>query len=41
MISQGLKIIESEGDRLSMMVEDLLDFSRLSSSTFKYDKEKN
>ena len=40
MVSQGLKIIESEGDRLSMMVEDLLDFSRLSSSTFKYDKEK-
>lgn len=40
MVSQGLKIIESEGDRLSMMVEDLLDFSRLSSSTFKYNKEK-
>ena len=40
MVSQGLKIIESEGDRLSMMVEDLLDFSRLSSSTFKYEKEK-
>lgn len=40
MVSQGLKIIESEGDRLSMMVEDLLDFSRLSSSNFKYDKEK-
>lgn len=40
MISQGLKIIESEGDRLSMMVEDLLDFSRLSSSTFKYNKDK-
>ncbi len=40
MVSQGLKIIESEGDRLSMMVEDLLDFSRLSSSTFKYNKDK-
>ena len=40
MVSQGLKIIESEGDRLSMMVEDLLDFSRISSSTFKYEKEK-
>ncbi|WP_306484269.1 cell wall metabolism sensor histidine kinase WalK [Anaerococcus sp.] len=40
MMSQGLKIIENEGDRLSMMVEDLLDFSRLSSSSFKYDKEK-
>lgn len=40
MMNQGLKIIEDEGDRLSMMVEDLLDFSRLSSSSFKYDKEK-
>lgn len=39
MMNQGLKIIEDEGDRLSMMVEDLLDFSRLSSSNFKYDKE--
>lgn len=40
MMGQGLKIIEDEGDRLSMMVEDLLDFSKLSSSSFKYDKEK-
>lgn len=40
MVSQGLKIIETEGDRLSMMVEDLLDFSRLSSSTFKYEMDK-
>lgn len=40
MLNQGLKIIEDEGDRLSMIVEDLLDFSRLSSSSFKYDKEK-
>ena len=40
MMNQGLKIIEDEGDRLSMMVEDLLDFSKLSSSSFKYDKEK-
>lgn len=39
-MSQGLKIIEDEGDRLSMMVEDLLDFSRLSSTNYKYDKEK-
>lgn len=39
MLNQGLTIIESEGDRLSMMVEDLLDFSRLQSSTFKYNKE--
>ena len=38
MLSQGLYIIESEGDRLSMMVEDLLDFSRLQSSNFKYNK---
>ena len=38
MLNQGLSIIESEGDRLSMMVEDLLDFSRLQSSKFKYDK---
>ena len=40
MLSQGLNIIESEGERLSMMVEDLLDFSRLQSSTFKYVKDK-
>lgn len=40
MLNQGLTIIESEGDRLSMMVEDLLDFSRLQSSTFKYNKDK-
>ena len=39
MLNQGLSIIESEGDRLSMMVEDLLDFSRLQSSKFKYDKK--
>lgn len=40
MLNQGLGIIESEGDRLSMMVEDLLDFSRLQSSNFKYNKDK-
>ncbi len=40
MLNQGLSIIEGEGDRLSMMVEDLLDFSRLQSSTFKYEKDK-
>ncbi|MGO3019119.1 MAG: ATP-binding protein [Anaerococcus sp.] len=39
MLNQGLSIIESEGERLSMMVEDLLDFSRLSSSNFEYHKE--
>lgn len=39
MLNQGLNIIESEGERLSMMVEDLLDFSRLSSSNFEYHKE--
>ncbi|WP_296141438.1 HAMP domain-containing sensor histidine kinase [uncultured Anaerococcus sp.] len=40
MLNQGLSIIESEGDRLSMMVEDLLDFSRLQSSNFKYNKDR-
>lgn len=40
MLSQGLSIIESEGERLSIMVEDLLDFSRLSSSNYDYNKEK-
>lgn len=40
MLNQGLNIIESEGDRLSMMVEDLLDFSRLQSSNFKYNKDR-
>ncbi|MDY3054809.1 MAG: HAMP domain-containing sensor histidine kinase [Anaerococcus sp.] len=39
MLNQGLTIIENEGERLSMMVEDLLDFSRLSSSNFEYHKE--
>lgn len=39
MLNQGLTIIENEGERLSLMVEDLLDFSRLSSSSFQYDKE--
>lgn len=39
MLNQGLSIIENEGERLSMMVEDLLDFSRLSSSNFEYHKE--
>lgn len=40
MLNQGLTIIENEGERLSLMVEDLLDFSRLSSSNFEYHKEK-
>ena len=39
MLNQGLTIIENEGERLSLMVEDLLNFSRLSSSSFKYEKE--
>lgn len=39
MLNQGLSIIENEGERLSLMVEDLLDFSRLSSSNFEYHKE--
>lgn len=39
MLSQGLIIIENEGERLSLMVEDLLNFSRLSSSSFQYEKK--
>lgn len=39
MLSQGLKIIENESDRLSNMVEDLLDFSRLQSSSMTYIKK--
>src|SRR5699024_6368277 len=39
MLNQVLTNIENEGERLSMMVEDLLDFSRLSSSNFEYHKE--
>ncbi|MDO4594121.1 MAG: HAMP domain-containing sensor histidine kinase [Tissierellia bacterium] len=39
MLSQGLSVIEKESDRLSLMVEDLLDFSRLSSSSMTYDKK--
>lgn len=38
MLDQGLSIIEKESDRLSLMVEDLLNFSRLSSSTMKFEK---
>lgn len=39
MLNQGLTIIENEGERLSLMVEDLLNFSRLSSTSFQYEKE--
>ena len=39
MLNQGLNIIENEGERLSLMVEDLLNFSRLSSTSFQYEKE--
>ena len=39
MLNQGLTIIENEGERLSLMVEDLLNFSRLSSSSFQYEKD--
>lgn len=36
--NEGLKIIEKESDRLSDMVEDLLDFSRFTSPKFKLSK---
>lgn len=39
MLNQGLTIIENEGERLSLMVEDLLNFSRLYSTSFQYEKE--
>ena len=38
--NEGLKIIESESDRLSDMVEDLLDFSRFTSPSFTLSKSK-
>lgn len=37
-INEGLKIIEKESDRLSDMVEDLLDFSRFKSPRFSLNK---
>ncbi|MDO5026273.1 MAG: HAMP domain-containing sensor histidine kinase [Tissierellia bacterium] len=36
--NEGLQIIEKESDRLSDMVEDLLDFSRFTSPNFKLSK---
>ena len=38
MIKEGLRIIEQESDRLSDMVEDLLDFSRFTSPNFRLTK---
>lgn len=38
MLEEGLKIIEKESDRLSDMVEDLLDFSRFTSPKFNLTK---
>ena len=38
LIIEGLQIIEQESDRLSDMVEDLLDFSRFTSPNFKLTK---
>ena len=38
MLEEGLKIIEKESDRLSDMVEDLLDFSRFISPKFNLTK---
>ncbi|MDO5715035.1 MAG: HAMP domain-containing sensor histidine kinase [Tissierellia bacterium] len=39
LISDGLSIIENESDRLSKMVEDLLDFSRYISGRIQLDKD--
>lgn len=38
LVKEGLQIIEKESDRLSDMVEDLLDFSRFTSPKFKLTK---
>ncbi len=40
LVEQGLEIIESECNRLSLMVEELLDFSRFTSNRIKLEKEK-
>lgn len=39
LLSDGLKIIENESDRLSLMVEDLLDFSRFISGRITLEKD--
>ena len=39
LVGDGLKIIEKESDRLSSMVEDLLDFSRFTSGRYTISKE--
>lgn len=39
LVLDGLKIIEKESDRLSLMVEDLLDFSRFISGRIALEKE--
>lgn len=39
LVLDGLKIIEEESDRLSLMVEDLLDFSRFISGRINLNKE--
>ena len=38
-LKEGLKIIEEESDRLTFLVEDLLDFSKLSSGKVSINKE--
>ena len=38
-LKEGLKIIEQESDRLTYLVEDLLDFSKLSSGKVSINKE--
>ncbi len=39
-IRKGMRVIISETERLSQMVEELLDFSRLQSGSFKMNKDK-
>lgn len=41
LVPTGLRIIETESDRLSAMVEDLLDFSRLTSGRLSIIKQEN
>lgn len=40
LVERGMKIIKSETERLSLMVEDLLDFSHLESGKLRIKKEK-
>lgn len=40
LVEEGLDIIQNESERLSLMVEELLDFSRFTSNRIKLEKEK-